>query len=115
MSEEGRCKEKYFYLFPASHIYVNHYNEKLVSFQRDCLKPLWLVLVAQARKRSVMSSEAHCWMCFYGKLPAYRQCLKSESLTADLCAGKAYVCRSCVHTRAPCQTGTPYSCQHSTT
>lgn len=29
-------------------------------------------------------------MCFYGKLVAYRQLLKSESLTADLCAGKAY-------------------------
>lgn len=87
-----------FFLPPqGSHIYVNHYNEKLVSFQRDWLKSLWLILVAQARKRSVMSSEAHCWMCFYGKLRAYRQLLKSESLTADLCAGKANV--GCVFTQ----------------
>lgn len=47
--------------------------------------------MARARKRSAMSSEAGHYMCFYEKLGAYRQLLKSESLTADLFAGEAYV------------------------
>lgn len=76
-----------------SHHFLNHHQEMWLSFERRLLTSLWIVLVAQNRKKSVMSSEAGHSMRFYRELRAYRQLLKPEGLSTNFCSSKMNVGR----------------------